>query len=142
MKQRRLVSVLAVLGLLMIGGCSAPCEEALDVFPPAQVKVIGMETIEVPHISWTCDEFHLDSMDPPPSVTPDAQGRVGVEVQMEEGSLIEVSFGNSPVVVAPEPVAGVNTWYFNVPDPTEPLVVRICSGDGACAMYWANLYSG
>lgn len=140
MNQRRLASFLAVLGLLTVGGCSAPCEEALDVYPPAQVKVIGVETVEVPHIAWTCDDFHQDSMDPPPSVTPDAEGRLGLEVPMEEGSTIEVSFGNSPVVVAPEPVAGINTWSFEPPGSTEPLVVRVCSSDGACAMYWANLY--
>jgi hypothetical protein len=139
---RRLASLLVVLGLLSVGACSAPCEEALDVYPPAHIEVTGIETVEVPHISWTCAGFHSDSIDPPPSVVPDSAGRVGLEVSIEDGSTIEVSFGNTPVAVVPTPVAGVNTWSFEVPDPTEPLVVRICSADGACAMYWANLYPG
>jgi hypothetical protein len=139
---RRWVSGLVLFGLLLVGGCSAPCEDSLGVFPPDHIEVTGIESVEVPHISWTCGEFHSDSMDPPPSVTPDGQGQVGVAVTIEAGSTVDVSFGNQPAAIEPEPTEGANSWIFQVSQPTEPLVVRICSVDRRCAMYWANLYSG
>jgi hypothetical protein len=131
-----------LLGFLAITGCGAPCEVALGVYPPDHIVVTGAEVVEVLHISWTCDDFHSDTIDPPPSVTPDEQGEVMIVVALEAGSTVEVSFGNSPVVVNPAPVEGDNSWSFEVAESSEPLVVRICSEDQACAMYWANLYSG
>lgn len=139
---RRLTLAITFLALLSIAGCGAPCEGSLGVYPPDHIVVTGVEAAEVPHISWTCDDFHSDSMDPPPSVVPNGQGEVMIEVTLETGTTVEVSFGNSPAVVNPAPVEGNNSWSFEVPDPLEPLVVRICSEDQRCAMYWANLYSG
>jgi hypothetical protein len=132
---------LAFLGLLLAAGCSDPCESSLGVYPPDHIVVIGAETIEVPHIAWACDDFHADSIDPPPSVAPADTGLVTVQVTIEEHSDVEVTFGNQPVVVNPAPGPGDNTWSFQVPEPLQPLVVRICSDDRACAMYWTNLYS-
>ena len=61
---------------------------------------------------------------------------------MEEGSTIDVRFGNQPVVVDPAPVDGANSWVLGVPAPAQPLVIRLCSEDEACALYWANTYAG
>lgn len=141
MNQRRLATVLVVLGVLTIGGCSAPCEDSLGTYPPDNIVVTGVEPVQVPHISWTCDDFHSDTIDPPPSVVPNGQGEVMVDVTLETGTTVEVSFGNSPVVVNPAPAEGDNSWSFEAPDPLEPLVVRLCSEDERCAMYWVNLHS-
>jgi hypothetical protein len=139
---RRLVVSLGLVAMGLVAACTTPCEESLGVYPPPEITIVGAEAVEVPHISWTCGDFHSDTIDPPPSVLPDQQGRVALQLQLEEGSSIEVSFGNTPVVVSPAPVTGDNTWSFQVPDPVEPLVVRLCSEDRRCAMYWANLYPG
>lgn len=135
--------VLVGLGLLvasLVPACSAPCEEMLGVFPPPVITVTGAETVEVPHIAWSCDDFHSDTIDPPPSVVPDDEGRVTVSLDLEEGSSIEVTLDGAQAVVDPAPVAGANSWTFQVGRPEEPLVVRVCSADERCAMYWANLY--
>ena len=138
--RRRLTAAIALLALLSIAGCSAPCEDSLGVYPPDHIVVTGAEAVEVPHISWTCDEFHSDTIDPPPSVVPNEQGEVMVEVTLETGTTVEVSFGNEPVVVSPAPSPGDNSWSFQVPEPAMPLIVRICSDDQRCAMYWTNVF--
>ena len=139
--RRLLIAGLVLLGLLATG-CSAPCEESLGVYPPEHIVVTGIETVEVPHISWTCGEFHSDSMDPPPSVTPDAEQRLHVEVTLESGTTVEARFGNQEVAVDPAPAEGANAWVFQVPAPSEPLIVKLCSRDDRCAMYWVNTYAG
>jgi hypothetical protein len=139
---RRLLIGTGLLGVLLFPGCSAPCEDSLGIYPPGHILVTGIEAVEVPHIAWTCDGFHSDSMDPPPSVAPDPERRLQVQVTLEEESTVEVRFGNEAVSVDPAPVAGVNTWAFQVPDPSQPMIVDICSADERCAMYWANTYSG
>lgn len=136
----RLLLGLAVLLLLMIGGCSEPCEESLGTYPPPVISVTGTERVEVPHISWTCGEFHSDSIDPPPSVTPDAEQRLQVEVTLEPGSTVEARFGNQQAPVEPAPTEGLNAWVFPAPAASEPLIVTICSRDDRCAMYWVNTY--
>ena len=140
--RRRIIAAIALLRILSIASCSTPCEDSLGVYPPDHIVVTGAEAVEVPHISWTCDDFHLDSMDPPPSVAPNEQGEVVVEMTLETGTTVEVSFGNSPVVVNPAPAEGDNSWSFEVAESSEPLVMRVCSDDERCAMYWVNLYSG
>jgi hypothetical protein len=139
---RRLLIGTGLLGVLLLPACGAPCEDSLGVYPPSHILVTGIEAVEVPHIAWTCDGFHADSMDPPPSVAPDRERRLQVQVTLEDGSTVEVRFGNEVVSVDPAPVAGVNTWAFQVPDPSQPMIVHICSVDERCAMYWANTYSG
>jgi hypothetical protein len=137
-------SGLVILALCLVGfaACSAPCEEALGVYPPDEITVTGAETVEVPHIGWSCPGFHSDTIEPPPSVTPDAQGNLRVDLTMEPGSSIDVNFGNQPMVIDPAPVEGMNTWSFHQPRPSEPLIIRLCSGEEACAMYWVNTYPG
>ena len=61
---------------------------------------------------------------------------------MEEGSTIDVRFGNQPVVVDPAPVDGANSWVLGVPTPAQPLVIRLCSEDEARALDWVNIYAG
>lgn len=130
------------MGIMVIVGCSAPCEERLGEYPPDHIVVTGVEAVEVPHIGWECPGFHSDTIDPPPSVAPDPQGNVLMDVTMESGSTIDVRFGHQPVVVDPAPVEGANSWVFQVPTSSEPLVVRLCSDADACALYWVNTYSG
>jgi hypothetical protein len=81
-------------------------------------------------------------MDPPPSVAPDSEQQLRVDVTLEEGSLVEVRVGDEPAPVDPAPIEGANSWVFEIPDPAEPLRVRICSVDDRCALYWANTYPG
>jgi hypothetical protein len=104
--------------------------------------VSGAETIQVPHIGWSCPGFHSDTIDPPPSVAPDADGNLQIDLTMEPGSTIDVDFGDQSMVIDPAPVDGPNTWSFHQPRPSEPLVVRLCSEEEACAMYWVNTYPG
>lgn len=139
---RRLLIGIGLFGVFLFPACSAPCEDSLGVDPPDHILVTGAEPVEVPHISWTCDDFHSDTIDPPPSVPPDAERRLQVEVTLEAGSTVEIRFGNEDVPVVPAPVEGVNTWAVQVPEPSQPLIVHICSADQRCAMYWANTYSG
>jgi hypothetical protein len=133
-----------ILALCFAGvvACGSPCEESLGVYPPPQITVTGAETIGVPHIGWSCPGYDSDTIEPPPSVAPDAQGNLQVELTMEPGSSIDVNFGNQPMVIDPAPVDGANTWSFHQPRPSEPLVVRLCSEEEACAMYWVNTYPG
>jgi hypothetical protein len=139
---RRLLIGIGLFGVFLLPACGAPCEDSLGVYPPGHIVVIGIEAVEVPHISWTCDDFHSDSMDPPPSVAPDPERRLQVQVTLEDESTVEVRFGNDAVSVDPAPVAGVNTWAFQAPDPSQPMIVHICSADQRCAIYWVNTYSG
>lgn len=125
-----------------VAACSPSCEESLGIYPPDQITVTGAETVEVPHIGWSCPGFHSDTIEPPPSVAPDAQGNLRVDLNMEPGSTVDVNFGNQPMVIDPAPVDGANSWSFPQPRPSEPLVVRLCSAEEACAMYWVNTYSG
>lgn len=139
---RRLVVALALGGWLLVSGCSTPCEESLGVYPPDHILVTGAESVEVPHISWTCDDFHSDIIDPPPSVPPDAEGRLQVELTLEADSTVEVRLGDEEVNLDPAPVEGANTWMLGVLEPSQPLIVEVCSADRRCALYWANTYSG
>jgi hypothetical protein len=133
---------LALLGLALVAACSAPCEESLGVYPPDHILVTGAEPVEVPHISWTCDDFHSDTIDPPPSVRPDGERRLQVEVTLEAGATVEIRFGDEDVPVEPAPVEGVNIWPVQVPEPSQPLIVSVCATDQRCALYWVNTYSG
>ena len=133
---------IGLLGVSLFSACSAPCEDAFGIYPPDHILVTGDEPVEVAHISWTCDDFHSDTIDPPPSVPADAERRLQVEVTLEAGSAVEIRFGNEDVPVVPAPVEGVNTWAVQVPEPSQPLIVHLCSADQRCAMYWANTYSG
>ena len=142
MNQRRLACVLALLGIGLISGCSAPCQDALGTYPPPLIVVTGTERVQVPHISWTCGDFHSDSIDPPPSVTPDPEQRLQVEATLESGTTVEARFGNQEVALEPAPAQGANAWVFQVPAPSEPLIITLCSSDGRCAMYWVNTYAG
>lgn len=139
---RRLLHTGVLLLGMLVAGCGDPCEQRLGEYPPDQIVVTGVEAVEVPHIGWACPGFHSDTIEPPPSVAPDPEGNVLVEVTMELGSTIDVRFGNQPVVVDPAPTDGANSWVLQVPAPSEPLVIRLCSEDEACALYWANTYSG
>jgi hypothetical protein len=134
--------VILVFGWLALAACSAPCQEALGVYPPDQILVTGTDTVEVPYIGWSCPGFHSDTIEPPPSVAPDEQGNLKVDLTMEPGSTIDVNFGNQPMVIDPAPVDGANTWSFHQPRPSEPLIIRLCSEEEACAMYWVNTYPG
>ena len=136
------ILAVGLLALLMGAGCSSPCQESLGTYPPDHIIVTGVEAVDVPHIAWECPGFHSDSMDPPPSVAPNGQGLVRVDVHLEDGSTIEVRFGNQPAALDPSPTEGDNSWSFQVAATAEPLIVRLCSAEEACAMYWANLYSG
>lgn len=134
--------MLLAFGLAGAAACSPPCEEGLGVYPPGQITVTGAETIEVPHIGWFCPGFHSDTIEPPPSVLPDGQGNLRVDLTMEPGSTIDINFGNQPMVIDPAPIDGVNSWTFHQPRPAEPLIIRLCSEAEACAMYWVNTYPG
>ncbi len=134
--------MILALCLAGIAACSSPCEASLGVYPPPQIVVTGAETVEVPHIGWSCPGFHSDTIEPPPSVAPDGQGNLRVDLTMEPGSTIDVKFGNQPVVIDPAPVDGSNSWSFHQPRPSEPLIVRLCSEEVACALYWVNTYTG
>jgi hypothetical protein len=131
-----------VLLFALVAACGGPCQERLGEYPPDHIVVTGVEAVEVPHIGWACPGFHSDTIEPPPSVAPDPEGNVLVEVTMEIGSTIDVRFGNQPVVVDPAPVDGANSWVLGVPAQSEPLVIRLCSEDDACALYWVNTYAG
>ncbi len=48
----------------------------------------------------------------------------------------------NPSCVDPAPVDGANSWVLGVHAQSEPLVIRLCSKDDACALYWANTYAG
>ena len=139
---RRLHLIVLLLLAGLVAACGDPCEERLGEYPPDHIVVTGVEAVEVPHIGWSCPGFHSDTIEPPPSVAPDPDGNVLVEVTMEDGSTIDVRFGNQPVVVDPAPVDGANSWVLGVPAPGQPLVIRLCSQDDACALYWANTYTG
>ena len=134
--------MMLAFGLVGVAACSPPCEDSLGVYPPAQITVSGAETIEVPHMGWSCPGLHSDTIDPPPSVAPDADGNLQIDLTMEPGSTIDVDFGDQSMVIDPAPVDGPNTWSFHQPRPSEPLVVRLCSEEEACAMYWVNTYPG
>ena len=139
---RNLLLIGVLLLAMVAAACGDPCEQRLGEYPPDHIVVTGVEVVEVPHIGWACPGFHSDTIEPPPSVAPDPQGNVLVEVTMEAGSTIDVRFGNQPVVVDPAPINGANSWVLGVPTSSEPLVIRLCSGDDACALYWANTYPG
>ena len=138
----RLLLTGVLLLAMVVAACGDPCEQRLGEYPPDQIVVTGVEAVEVPHIGWSCPGFHSDTIEPPPSVAPDPDGNVLVEVTMEDGSTIDVRFGNQPVVVQPAPTDGANSWVVRVPAGSEPLVIRLCSKDDACALYWANTYAG
>ena len=133
--------MILVFGWVALIACSPSCEESFGEYPPDHIMVIGVEAVEVPHIGWACPGFHSDTIEPPPSVAPDPEGTVLVEVTMEAGSTIDVRFGNHVVAVEPAPTDGANSWVLRVPGPSEPLVIRLCSADEACALYWANTYA-
>jgi hypothetical protein len=139
---RRLIPGIGLLGLLSVVGCNAPCQDSLGVYPPDHIVVTGAESMEVPHIAWECPGYNSDSIDPPPSVVPDSEQRLQVEIALEEGSTVEVRFGNQEQPVDPAPVEGPNSWVFLVPGSSEPLIVRLCSAEDRCALYWVNTYSG
>jgi hypothetical protein len=139
---RRHLLIAVLLLATVVAASGDPCEDRLGEYPPDHIVVTGMEVVEVPHIGWACPGFHSDTIEPPPSVSPDPQGNVLVEVTLEDGSTIDVRFGNQPVVVDPAPVDGANSWVLEVPAPSDPLVIRLCSEDDACALYWANMYAG
>jgi hypothetical protein len=139
---RRLLVSFGLLGLLSVAGCSTPCQDFLGVYPPDHIVVTGADSVEVPHIAWECPGYNSDSMDPPPSVAPDSEQQLRVDVTLEEGSLVEVRVGDEPAPVDPAPTEGANFWVFEIPDPAEPLIVRICSADDRCALYWTNTYPG
>jgi hypothetical protein len=139
---RRLLIGIGLCGVVLFPACSAPCEASLGFYPPAHILVTGAEPVEVPHISWTCDDFHSDTIDPPPSVRPDGERRLQVEVALEAGSTVEIRLGNEDVPVDPAPVEGANIWLVQVPEPSQPLIVSLCSADRRCAVYWSNTYSG
>ena len=138
---RRLLIGIGLSGVFLFPACSAPCEASLGVYPPTHNLVKGAEPVEVPHISWTCDDFHSDTIDPPPSVRPDGERRLQVEVLLEAGSTVEIRLGNEDVLVDPAPVEGANLWLVEVPEPSQPLIVSVCSADQRCALYWSNTYS-
>ena len=138
---RRLTAAITLLGLLAIAGCGAPCEDSLGVYPPDHIVVTGAEAVEVPHLSWTCGDFNSDSIDPPPSMAPDGEQRLRVDVTLERGTTVEVRFGNQEVLIEPIPIEGPNSWEFQAPGRSEPLIVRLCSSDERCALYWLNTYS-
>jgi hypothetical protein len=142
MVKLRQIVLVCLPGLVWISACGTPCEDALGVDPPGHITVIGDETVEVGHIAWECPGFHSDSMDPPPSVPPAADGSVTVEMGLTPGTTVDIRFGNQPVSLDPAPAEGENRWTWQVPEPAEPLVVRLCSAEAACAMYWTNLYPG
>jgi hypothetical protein len=127
---------------MLASGCSTPCPEYEGVYPPPHIKVTGAETVEVPHIAWECPGYNSDSMELPPSVAPGTDEQLQVEVVLEAGTTAEVRFGNEHIPVDPAPREGANAWVFQVPTPSEPLIVRLCSEDDRCALYWANTYAG
>jgi hypothetical protein len=133
---------IGLFGLGLAAACSAPCEESLGVFPPDHILVTGAEPVEVPHISWTCDDFHSDTIDPPPSVSPDTERQLQVGITLTAGATVEIRLGNEDVVVDPAPVEGVNTWTVQIPERSQPLIVSVCSASEQCAIYWANTYPG
>jgi hypothetical protein len=132
--------LIALAAILLPTSCSAPCRESLGSYPPPTIAVTGAERVDVPHIAWECPGFNSDSIDPPPSVAPGPEGEVRVEMTLEPGSTVEIQFGNESVPLDHQPVAGANSWTLRTV-PGEPLITRLCSEDGRCAMYWLNLYT-
>jgi len=137
---RRLIPGIGLFGLFLLAGCSAPCQDSLGDYPPPHIVVTGVESVEVPHIAWECPGYNSDSMDPPPSVTPDAERQLRVEMTLEEDSTVEVRVGDESALLDPGPTEGANSWVVEIPDPAEPLRVRVCAADDRCALYWANTY--
>jgi hypothetical protein len=134
-------SLVALAAIFLPASCGGPCQESLGSYPPPQIVVTGAETVQVPHIAWECPGFNSDSIDPPPSVSPDPEGEVLVEMTLEPGSSVEFRFGNQSVTLDHPPVAGANAWTLRTIAPGEPLITHLCSEDGRCALYWVNLYT-
>ena len=109
----------------------------LGTYPPDEVVMTGVESVEVPYAGWGCPGYDLDSLDSERVVPVESQ--VTVEVSLREGSTVELRIDNETVSVDPAPVEGDNSWTLDLAADAEGVTVRLCSDDDACALYVAGL---
>jgi len=129
------VLALAVAGLLP--GCTQDCTDMLGTYPPDEVVMTGVESVEVPYAAWGCPGYDLDSFDSERLVPVESQ--VTVDVSLREGSTVELRIDNESVSVDPAPVEGDNSWTLDLDADAGGVTVRLCSDDDACAIYVAGL---
>jgi hypothetical protein len=130
-----LVLTLALAGLLT--SCTRDCTDMLGTYPPDAVVMTGLESVEVPYAAWACLGYDLDAIDSV-RVIP-VESELTVEVSLREGSTVDLQVDFESVPIDPIPIAGDNVWTLELPPNAESVSIRICSDEGACAMYVAEL---
>lgn len=119
-----------------------PCVEMTGVYPPASVTLVGSERVEVPFTSRECTRYNQDSFEEDhPVLRPGLDGRMDVEVGIRDGTVLDIRASTVNDEVHLEVVREDKGASVSLPEGTRSVFIRMCTADGRCANYEADVAS-
>ncbi len=134
---------MAALGPLVACGTTPlgrQCGDLPRSYPPATINVAGAEEVEVPWTSWSCPGYDADTLDEPaPAIDLGPDRSIGLSTPIEDGAELEVRVSVAGEWVYLEVEAEAPLQEITIPPGGTSLFVRMCTDDGRCANYQADL---
>lgn len=122
-------------------GTSA-CVEMAGVYPPGTVTLVGLERVEVPFTSWECAGYNQDTFEEDlPVFRVGRDHEVVVKVEMRDGAELDVRAVTAGDQVHLDAAVDGDAASVTLPEGTESVIVRMCTADGRCANYEADVGS-
>ena len=109
-------------------------------YPPDTILVDGIESVEIPYTSWSCPGYDSDTFeDELPVLRGAADGHVMVRVELRDDPTFELRAETATEQLTLDAEVQDDALKVRLPDATESLWIRLCTGDGRCANYEATV---
>ena len=112
------------------------CVAMMGEYPPDTILVESVESVEVPYTSWSCPGYDSDTFeDELPVLRSAADAQVTVTVEFRDDPTFEIRAETATERVTLDAEVQDELLKVRLPDATESLWIRLCTGDGRCASY-------
>lgn len=123
------------------GGSKEPvCMAESGEYPPETIVITGMEQVDVPYTSWSCPGYDSDRFaDEFPFLKVGATGEVSIDGEFRDDPSVEIRARTPVDQVSVDGEIDGESLAFQLPAAAEHLWVRVCTKDGRCANYEADV---
>ncbi|MGD2103319.1 MAG: hypothetical protein PVG83_13900 [Acidimicrobiia bacterium] len=118
------------------------CAAAMGEYPPDTILMRGPQDLAVPHTSWSCPGFDSDTFaERLPTLVVAESREVRIEVEIRDDPVFDVRAFTESEQVSLESEGEGDSLTVRLPRKTQRLLVRLCTSDGRCANYEAEVES-
>jgi hypothetical protein len=116
------------------------CVAMLGEYPPDTIVMEGVRPVDVPFTSWSCPGYDSDTFaEQLPTLTSAPTGEVTIEVEFRDDPVFEIRAQTKSEEISLDGEIEGESLTFRLPVATEHLWVRLCTSDGRCANYEADV---